>query len=194
MCIVNSAYSSQLKSIRRKNTSSVCASMRVRVCIATLLRRQNETQYKWHSGGVNKKKKYSSVVWLLLMMSLSGVMSTLLDHIANYPLSSPPPKSSCPYHKVFLTSAANSWKIRGLNRKKKSWDLRTLFCLVPPQSRLKKDNYHLSWMNFPITQLNQHFPTNPQSPLCSLLSSGFKHNLYKQQDLCILHMLFFLFK
>jgi len=60
--------------------------MRARVCIATLLGRQNQTQYKCHSGGVNKKKcKTSSVVWLLLMMRLSGVMSTLLDHIASSP-------------------------------------------------------------------------------------------------------------
>lgn len=81
--------------------------MRVRVCIATVLRRQNETQNKCHSGGVNQKNnKSGSVVWLLLMMRLSGVMNTLLDHPANYPLSFPNPPAL--YHRVFLTSDANS--------------------------------------------------------------------------------------
>lgn len=133
------------------------------------------------------KKESSSVVWLFLMMRLSGVMSTLLDHIANYPLSSPNPPALT--MKSFNTSCELLKNLRSKTLRKSHEIVRTLFCWGPAQSGLQ-DKYHLSWMNFPITQLNQTSAQIPNPPPCSFLSSGFKHNLYKQKDLCILHMLF----
>jgi hypothetical protein len=83
------------------------------------------------------------------MMRLSGVMSTLLDHTANYPLSSPNPPA------LFNITCQLLKNPRSKPVRKSHKILRTLFCWGPAQSRLKKDNYHLSRMNFPITQLNQ---------------------------------------